>query len=302
MRLSEKVRRHTDVRGWLSQEQARASIEAWKSHARAQGGSHTKNGNRVVLSLFDHTGAWSQPWEDAGYQVIRFDLQDDPVTGDVRAFDVGFFVEQFGDFDGAEVYAILAACPCTEFAASGARHFAAKDADGRTAAAVDLVRQTLRTVEYYRPAIWAIENPVGRIERLAGLPPWRLAFDPHHLGDPYTKRTQLWGRFNADLPIAPVAPVEGSMMHRKYGGSSMATKNARSATPEGFAYGFFMANNESDHQARALSYQFDRLDSALIRGALSAGLSAQGIRELIEDAYYFDLDDAAAERALQNWQ
>ena len=92
------------------------------------------------------------------------------------------------------------------------------------------------------------------------------------------------------------------MMHRKYGGSSMATKNARSATPEGFAYGFFMANNESDHQARALSYQFDRLDSALIRGALSAGLSAQGIRELIEDAYYFDLDDAAAERALQNWQ
>ena len=302
VRLSEKVRRHTVTRGWMTPAQAQAQIEAWKAQAKAQARIHPENGERVVLSLFDHTGVWSQPWEDAGYRVVRFDLQDDPDTGDVCAFDVGFFIEQFGDFEGADVYAILAACPCTEFAASGARHFATKDADGRTAAAVELVHQTLRTVEYYRPAIWAIENPVGRIERLAGLPPWRLAFDPHHLGEPYTKRTHLWGRFNADLPIAPVAPVEGSKMHRRYGGGGLATKNARSATPEGFSYGFFMANNEVDHRGQALVNKFDRLDPGLIRGALAAGHAARDIERLIEDAYYFDLDDEAAERALQGWQ
>ncbi|MBP0656778.1 hypothetical protein J8J20_23160, partial [Mycobacterium tuberculosis] len=84
---------------------------------------------------------------------------------------------------------------------------------------------------------------VGRIEKLAGLPPWRLSFNPCDLGEPYTKKTLIWGRFNADLPVAPVHPAEGSKMHTQYGGSSLATKNARSVTPAGFAYAFFMANN-----------------------------------------------------------
>jgi hypothetical protein len=78
---------------------------------------------------------------------------------------------------------------------------------------VKLVQQTLATIEYFKPAVWALENPVGRIEKLGGLPPWRLSFDPNDLGDTYTKKTLLWGRFNADLPVAPVEPTEGSKMH-----------------------------------------------------------------------------------------
>lgn len=297
VRLSQKAARFTKANGWLEPDSARRRIEGWKARARLQG-EERANSDKIVLSLFDHTGNWSRPWEEAGYQVIRFDIQDNPEIGDVNAFGAGFFGEWFGDFDGLDVYAILAACPCTEFAGSGARHFAAKDADGRTSAAVELVHQTLRTIEYYRPAIWAIENPVGRIERMTGLPPWRLAFDPCHLGDPYTKRTQIWGRFNANLPVAPVEPTEGSKMHLRFGGKSMATKNARSETPEGFSYGFFLANNALDNPGLAVAGKFDRLDSRLIHSAIDAGVSAEEIEEAVSDLYYMDMNDTAANAAV----
>ncbi|MDI3187586.1 hypothetical protein [Pseudomonas paracarnis] len=135
--------------------------------------------------------------------------------------------------------------------------------------------------------------------RLAAISPIRLAFDPHHLGDPYTKKTLLWGRFNANLPIAPVEASDGSKMHRKFGGNRLATKNARSATPEGFSYGFFMANNAQDNPALAIAYKYDRLDAGLLRAALDANVSAREIDELVADAYYMDMDDSAAESALR---
>ncbi|WP_339816554.1 PLxRFG domain-containing protein [uncultured Paracoccus sp.] len=285
--------------GWMTPAEAKAKIAEWKAHARAQKKTG-QNADKVVLSLFDLTGSWSKPWEEAGYQVFRFDIQADPEVGDVNNFSTEFFGDWFGDFDGMDIHAILAACPCTDFASSGSRHFAAKDEDGRTVASVKLVHQTLATIEHFRPALWAIENPVGRIENLGGLPPWRMSFDPFHLGDTYTKNTLLWGRFNGDLPIAPVEPVEGSKMHSQYGGKSLATKNARSATPEGFAYGFFMANNAIDHPAMALANKFDRLDRGLIEQALEAGVAADAIEDAVSDFYYMDLDDDAANAAIRD--
>ncbi len=62
----------------------------------------------------------------------------------------------------------------------------------------------------------------------------------------HLRKPLLWGRSNADLPIAPVEPIEGSKMHKLYGGKSLATKNAGSLTPVGFGYSFFMANNAHD--------------------------------------------------------
>lgn len=299
VRLNDKASVYHKAHGWMTPAEARERIEAWKRHAAAQGDLRN-NSDKVVLSFFDKSGAWSRPWEEAGYQVYRFDIQDNPETGDVNLFGAGFFGEWFGDFDGLDIYAILAACPCTDFAVSGARHFAAKDSDGRTVASVELVHQTLRAIEYFRPVIWAIENPVGRIEKLGGLPPWRLAFDPNHVGETYTKKTLLWGRFNADLPVAPAEPTEGSKMHRMYGGSSLATKNARSVTPDGFAYAFFMANNAGDHPQIAVSGKYDRLCSRLLGEAVACGLSSQEIGWLIDDAYYMDLDDHGAEQILRD--
>lgn len=300
VRLADTVKRKVNFSGWLDADQARKEVEGWKDRVRQQAQeSANENAKKVVLSLFDYTGNWSGPWEEAGYSVLRFDIQENQILGDVNAFSVEFFHEYFGDFEGLEVYAILAACPCTEFASSGARHFAAKDEDGRTAAAIELVMQTIRLVEYYRPVVWAIENPVGRIGRLCNLPPWRLSFDPNHLGDPYTKKTLIWGRFNADLPVAPVIAVEGSKMHQKYGGKSLATKNARSVTPEGFSYGFFLANNAIDNPMMAIFWKYDRLKPYLLRSAVHAGVTEEKIAAEIED-FYFDCDDEAAENALRD--
>jgi hypothetical protein len=302
VRLADKVKVYHAEHGWMKPADAKKKIEEWKANAKAQGkrgGGRVENSQKVVLSFFDLTGKWSQPWEEAGYQVWRFDIQNDEEMGDVNNFSAEFFGDWFGDFDGNDVYAILAACPCTDFASSGARHFAAKDEDGRTVASVKLVHQTLAAIEYFKPSVWAIENPVGRIESLGGLPPWRLAFDPNHLGETYTKKTLIWGRFNADLPIAPVDPVEASKMHSQYGGSSIATKNARSATPEGFSYGFFAANNAIDNPVMALANKFDRLDRDLIGRALSVGVTEEEITSAVEDFYYMDLDDDAANAAIQ---
>jgi hypothetical protein len=139
----------------------------------------------------------------------------------------------------------LCAPPCDHFSVSGAQYWKAKDADGRTAQAVAVVLDCLAVVEVVRPAWWALENPIGRIAKLVpelGRP--RLRFDPCDYGDPYTKRTQLWGDFDIPTPN-PVEPErvckQGSWVQR-LGGKSAKTKRLRSMTPPGFAKAFFEAN------------------------------------------------------------
>lgn len=297
VRMSDKIRVYNKKYGWMTPEQAKAKIQEWEDNAVAQGKTQA-NANKVVLSLFDLSGTWSQPWEQAGYDVWRFDIQQDGEMGDVNNFNVEFFNDWFGSFEGKDIHAILAACPCTDFAVSGAKHFAAKDSKGVTISGIELVRQTLRTIEYFRPAVWAIENPVGRINKLGGLPPWRLSFDPNAFGEDYTKKTLIWGRFNADLPIAPTEATEGSKMWAKYGGKSVATKNARSVTPEGFAYAFFDANNAVDHPAMTIANKYDRLDRKLIEQAVAAGITEEQIDRAVEDLYYQELDDQGANEAI----
>lgn len=265
---------------YITPQEAEKKIEGWRSRVKEIRAKHSsENGNKWVLSLFDYTGTWAQPWADAGYNVLTFDIQNGE---DIRDFSAEYFND---NTDIGEVYAILAACPCTDFASSGARHFAAKDADGRTEASKELVFQTLRTIEYFRPTVWALENPVGRIESLTGLPKWRMSFDPHNFGEDYTKKTLIWGNFNADLPTANVEPIAGSKMWSNYGGKSQATKNARSETPEGFALAFFLANNYHDMPVEMrLTGQYPEASGA-VKAALKAGVPEARIHELMEDTY-----------------
>ena len=267
---------------FLSIGEAKKRVDGWKAHAKAQArtGGSQGNGGKTVLSLFDYTGQWAEPWWEAGYNVLQFDLQHGQ---DVNEFSAEYFVE---NYDISDVYAILAAPPCTDFASSGNRWLKEKQERGDIDRSVELVKQTLRTIEFFRPAIWALENPVGTIERLSGLPKSRLTWNPNHFGDPYTKKTLIWGRFNADLPVAPVEPTEGSKMHRLYGGKSQRTKNARSETPEGFAYAFFMANNYDDMPvAERLSREFPDAAGAVAQAA-KAGMGDEEIRGILNDANY----------------
>lgn len=202
---------------------------------------------RTILSLFDYSGNWSRPYLEAGANVVQIDKK---LGVDVMELSATWLMENvmdsFGTVDG-----ILAAPPCTDFAVSGAQYWPAKDKDGRTAKSVELVRQVLRCVEFCKPDWWAMENPVGRLNtllpELAEYGPWY--FQPCDYGDPYTKKTGLWGRFVPPLPlwsgdnsVKPQRVCSQGSWVQKLGGKSERTKELRSMTPQGFAYAFAAAN------------------------------------------------------------
>jgi hypothetical protein len=175
----------------------------------------------TVLSLCDYSGTWSQPYVEAGYDVRRIDLQ---YGADVRLFKALPY----------PVRGVLAAPPCTEFAASGARWWEGKG-EQALIDALALVDACLRVVLVHNPVFWVLENPVGRLRDYLGEP--RMVFDPADYGDPYTKKTLLWGRFAKPIKC-PVEATEGSKIHRM----SSSWKAERSTTPLGFAKAFFEVN------------------------------------------------------------
>jgi hypothetical protein len=241
-----------------------------------------------ILSLFDHSGNWPAFYENAGHNVMHCDIKN-AVAVDVERFDVAYFFEELGI---ENVDAIIAAPPCTDFTNAGAQYWPAKDADGRSAKAVELVYQTLRCVEFWKPHWWVLENPVGRLPKLVpelGKP--RLMFDPcDYAGwldisaadlakldelrarngegefsieeielvkrcNAYTKKTCLWGEF--ELPekrrIEPVKVCKQGSWLQRLGGKGEKTKEARSETPLGFALAFYAANPWSEaHGNRCL--------------------------------------------------
>ena len=185
---------------------------------------------KTILSLFDYSGNWPKYYREAGYDVYSLDIKN------------GFDILELSREDLPEyAYGVLAAPPCTDFASSGAQYWRAKDVDGRTAASLALIDKTLEIIEWVQPHFWALENPVGRLQKLRPQlgKPWY--FNPCDYGDPYTKKTGLWGDFNKDLPKNPVAPDPNSWI-MKLGGKSERTKELRSMTPLGFAKAFFEAN------------------------------------------------------------
>jgi len=185
------------------------------------------NAHKIILDLCGGTGAWSLPYREAGYDV-RLITQPEH---DVRLYE-----------PPENVYGILAAPPCTHFSGSGAQYWNQKDEDGSTLEALSIVDACMRIILVTRPAFWCMENPIGRLRR------WILApamyFNPCDYGDPYTKRTALWGRLNAPIrnPVEPVRVCSQGSWLMKLGGKSERTKQLRSITPPGFARAFFEAN------------------------------------------------------------
>jgi len=191
---------------------------------------------KVILSLFDKTENWSRPYIDAGYPTILWDI----IKNDIAIM-----------FDDIKVGGILASTPCTDFSGSGARWWKEKDKPGSSSCtccetttehSVLLVLQVLRLVEIYKPLFWVIENPIGRIEKLIPkLRPYRkFSFNPCDFGDPYTKKTILWGEFNIPRTGQISMPLLNAYIRNIPGGFNQA--NIRSVTPKGFAKAFFESN------------------------------------------------------------
>ena len=187
----------------------------------------TENKDKVVLDLCGGTGAWSEPYRDAGYDVHNITLPE---------YDVRKYVPP------ENVYGILAAPPCTHFSVSGAQYWKEKDKDGRTFEDITILTACLMLIAKSQPVFWAIENPVGRMRKLLGNP--SLIFHPCDFGDAWTKKTLLWGQFNCPekTPVEPAKVCSQGSWIQKLGGSSERTKILRSITPPGFAKAFFYAN------------------------------------------------------------
>lgn len=198
-----------------------------------------------LLSLFDYTGNWSEPYRAAGWEVTQVDLAlgQDILTWDYQQFSPDHF------------NGILAAVPCTAYSAAGCHLWAKKDADGTTEKFDRITRKTLEIIDYFHADInfYAIENPKGRIaQRFPELKNKRLlSFQPWQFGEPYTKYTVLYGEFNPFLIQRPVIVPKGQ---RQRGSDSIDAYHGltgryadraagRSQTPKGFSQAFFEANH-----------------------------------------------------------
>ncbi len=212
----------------------------------------------IVLDLCGGTGAWSKPWDTAGYQTIVVDPVARAGRGNYLIHVEDFaasYRHTYGSF--GEVVGVLAAPPCTEFASSGARWWREKEIMDMgllarailTVCAVEEIINTARRAGSLK--WWCVENPVGRMAKCMDWGKPRMIFDPcDYAGwardpatDSYTKKTCLWGNF--DKPVvdrwAPSHPKGKSPIHQKGEGRERAA--FRSITPEGFARAFFWANH-----------------------------------------------------------
>jgi hypothetical protein len=232
-----------------------------------------KHATRLILSLCDYSGRWSEPYREAGYDVRQYDLKH---GSDVR------LIKKLNE----PVHGILFAPVCTAFSGAGAKHWKAKEAAGnkQLIEGLAIVDAGLRIVFVHKPKWWVVENPVGRLKDWIGH--HRHTFNPneyagwlgdeltgglskkpnektlkalseeakqfwagnldtiHELAwheDAYTKRTCLWGEFKKPKPD-PRPSIWGSKMWSDYGGKSERTKELRSMTPRGFSRAFFAAN------------------------------------------------------------
>lgn len=175
---------------------------------------------KLILDLCGGTGAWSAPYKEEEYDVWVVDAEQD-----VRLFR-----------PPDSVHGILAAPPCTHLSGSGARWWKDKGNDALLEA-LSIVDACLRIVLMTQPKWWCLENPVGRLTHYLGKP--KMYFHPWEYGDPYTKKTCLWGNFNEPVK-SPVEPTEGGKIHRMP--PSPDRGKLRSITPPRFAQAFFEAN------------------------------------------------------------
>lgn len=208
----------------------------------------------TVISLCDHSGTWSLPYREAGYNVIQVDPKLD--NGDALLFpsarsDTPRLPREFADIGEYvnRVYAVLSAPVCTVFSGSGAKH---RRSDDDIRQGLALVDASYRIATVTNATVFALENPVGKLQRWIGKPIMRfhpsdyagLADDPR--SEQYTKYTCLFGWFNTELTTDYSLPaVDGSKLWRQYGGKSDRTKELRSITPQGFSRAFYMANNDA---------------------------------------------------------
>jgi hypothetical protein len=192
--------------------------------------------SKIILDLCGGTGAWSNPYKEAGYDVRVITLPEH----DVLNFQAP-----------SNVYGILAAPPCTMF--SLARQRAKTPRDLYTAS--EIVLACLRIIHNARASgnlkWWAMENPRGLLRQFMGKPAY--SFQQWQFGDGISKHTDLWGYFTPPKPTVKVKPNvlnavgldkmwQRPKAPKEYEHLGLNRQEIRSITPRGFAEAFYQAN------------------------------------------------------------
>jgi len=189
--------------------------------------------SKTILDLCGGTGSWSRPYVEMGYDVIVVDPHADCDTGaEIVRKDIRLWVPPKG------IHGVLAAPPCTDLAASGARWWAQKGED-KLLEALSIADACMRIILLSNPEWWILENPIGRLARFYGRP--KLTFDPWEYGHPSIKKTCFWGDFTVP-PKTPVEPVLGQVVWRMGMRVSGGRAKMRSMTPYEVAKAFAEAN------------------------------------------------------------
>jgi hypothetical protein len=131
----------------------------------------------IILDLCGGTGAWSRPWFESGEYDVRIITLPEH---DVRTYK-----------PPENVYGILAAPPCTSF--SPMQNYNGTPTKKMIAKGLEILEACMKIIWKCQPKFWALENPgTGSISKWIGGPP-KLMFQPWEYGDPWTKKTAVWG-------------------------------------------------------------------------------------------------------------
>lgn len=159
-----------------------------------------------VLIACEYSGTVRDAFRAAGHDAMSCDLLPTDRPGPHHQGDVF-------DIIGNDWDLMIAHPPCTHLAVSGAKHFAAKQADGRQAAALLFVQ---RLLDAPIPRI-ALENPVSIISSQIRRPDQII--QPWMFGHEATKTTCLWLK---GLPhLIPTDIVGKGERHVTKGGKSL---------------------------------------------------------------------------------
>jgi site-specific DNA-cytosine methylase len=187
-------------------------------------------GKLRVLVACEFSGVVREAFRAKGHSVWSCDLlpaeDDSPwhYQGDVAEILHGAPVPGIMGWQRLPWDLLIAHPPCTDLAVSGARHFAAKIADGRQQKALDFVQMLL---DAPIPHI-ALENPVSVISTKIRKPD--QVCQPWMFGHGETKATCLWLK---NLPkLVPTNIVEGreARVHRMSPGPDRWKERSRTLT------------------------------------------------------------------------
>lgn len=228
-------------------------------------------GMNHVVCLYEESGLSADAWARAGYQVHCYDLLND---GRIEACGKGWKI--FHRWDANDLIHVsgiierhrgktvmgMGFPPCTDLAASGAKHFYLKRYRDPLFQdkAMDLV-YTARNIFIELACPWVIENPVGVVSSMWRKPdhifnPWEYGgylpeddvhpFYPEYIAprDAYPKKTCYWTGGNFIMPEPKPVPVPPgySAQFKFLGGKSAKTKRIRSMSPRGIAQAIYEVN------------------------------------------------------------